>query len=171
MGNSMNQTFSTQQMPVMIEAISYAGSAFGVNSNGEQVFINARIVDKCGLQEGMEVVALVLPNYEDKRDHIPWRALRVDDSAQAPSSAPEPVPPTLTTEQVDNMIHAHIVGGTYVTTAEIADELGLDSRTVNNSCNRLFNTGRIVKAVIHSSPNQQRASLLLWAKEVKRFLD
>ena len=90
MGNSMNQTFSTQQMPVMIEAISYAGSAFGVNSNGEQVFINARIVDKCGLQEGMEVVALVLPNYEDKRDNIPWRALRVDDSAQAPDPAPEP---------------------------------------------------------------------------------
>lgn len=177
MVTSMNQTFRTQPMFVVIETLSYAGSAFGVNAQGEQVFINARIVEKCGLEEGMEVVARVLPNYEDKRNTIPWRAMRVDQEPvdgepAAPSPAPAPVvSPQDLAALNDEKIYNYIDDGGYCTTADISEALEMDSRTVNNSCNRLFNGGRIAKAEVFSGPNQQRASFLLWARSAKHFVE
>lgn len=177
MVTSMNQTFRTQPMFVVIETLSYAGSAFGVNAQGEQVFINARIVEKCGLEEGMEVVARVLPNYEDKRNTIPWRAMRVDqEPMDGEPAAPSPAPALVVSPQDlaalnDEKIYNYIDDGGYCTTADISEALEMDSRTVNNSCNRLFNGGRIAKAEVFSGPNQQRASFLLWARSAKHFVE
>jgi hypothetical protein len=175
MVTSMNQTFRTQPMFVVIETLSYAGSAFGVNAQGEQVFINARIVEKCRLEEGMEVVARVLPNYEDKRNSIPWRAMRVDqDPVDGEPVAPAPVPavaPQDLPANNDERVYNYIDDGGYCTTADISEALEMDSRTVNNSCNRLFNGGRIAKAEVFSGPNQTRASFLLWARSAKHFVE
>lgn len=171
MGNSMNQTFNTQSMPVLIETISYAGSAFGVNDLGEQVFINARIVEKCDLEEGMSVMARVLPNYEDKRDQIPWRAMRVEE--KTPEVVEEPAAPAMSMQEQamknDLMVLDYIMNGYCYTTKQIADALDLDSRTVNNSCTRLFNAGEIAKAEVYSGPNQQRASFLIWSWAARNF--
>jgi hypothetical protein len=175
MVTSMNQTFRTEPMPVVIETVSYAGSAFGVNAQGEQVFINSRIVEKCRLEEGMEVVARVLPNYEDKRHTIPWRAMRVDQEPRAvdpvtPMSVAAPAVQD-TAASTDAKVYDYMDDKGYYTTADISEALEMDSRAVNNSCNRLFNTGRIAKAEVFSGPNQQRASFLLWARSAKAFVD
>lgn len=75
----MNQNFSTTGMSVIIEGATYSGSAFGANDKGEAVFFNSRIVERMELEEGQLVYAHCIPNYEDKRDQIPWRCIRVED--------------------------------------------------------------------------------------------
>ena len=60
-----------------IDYVTKTGSAFGVLHNGDQVFLNARIMEKMGLFEGDNCHAVMIKNFEDKRDITPWRAVRV----------------------------------------------------------------------------------------------
>ena len=76
----MNQSFNTTSMSVIIESRTYSDSAFGANDAGEAVFFNKRIVDRMNLQEGDMVYAHCIPNYEDKREQIPWRCIRIEDA-------------------------------------------------------------------------------------------
>lgn len=172
----MNQAFETVSMPVVIESLTYSGSAFGVNEDGEQVFINARIVDVCKLQEGMSATARVLPNYADKRDVIPWRAIRVDrPSVELPEFSMPPVPPAkeidhvMTPAELEDQIMVELSNGEYWTTVELSNVLDLDTKTTGNACLRLFQKGRIAKAEVHAKPNQGRASFLLWARSADVF--
>jgi hypothetical protein len=77
----MTQVFdvtSTNRTQIMVEYSTDTGSAFAVTPAGEQVFINARIVSRMELKEGRIYEAFLVPNYEDKRALIPWRAMRVE---------------------------------------------------------------------------------------------
>ena len=82
MGTKMDQNFqtnikfSTEQMLVIIEDVSYTNSAFGVNECGDSVFFNSRLVKKMALDVGDEIVAQCIPNYEDKRAKVKWRCVR-----------------------------------------------------------------------------------------------
>ena len=62
---------------IEIDYITYSGSAFAVCKNGDQVFLNKRLVEKMDLHEGDLCSALLLKNYEDKIYTTPWRAVRV----------------------------------------------------------------------------------------------
>jgi hypothetical protein len=73
--------FHAKKMSVLIECLTYAGSAFGVNENGEGVFFNARIVNKLNLLAGNMVISQCLPNYLDKRDEVPWRCINTINSS------------------------------------------------------------------------------------------
>ena len=68
----------TEVKEVIIEETTYADSAFGVTEEGDGVFFNSRIVQKMGLKGGQTVQAYLVPNFPDKRDSIPWRAMRVE---------------------------------------------------------------------------------------------
>ena len=73
----MKRSFETNMMKVMVESVSYTGSAFGSNEDGDTVFFNQRLVEKVALEMGDIVEAYAIPNYEDKRDDTPWRAIKV----------------------------------------------------------------------------------------------
>ena len=75
----MTQGFNTTAMPVFVDGITESNSAFGANDAGEAVFFNTRIVQRMNLEEGQMVYAHCIPNYEDKRDQIPWRCIRVEE--------------------------------------------------------------------------------------------
>ena len=75
----MTQGFNTTAMPVIVDGITNSNSAFGANEEGEAVFFNTRIVERMNLEEGQTVYAHCIPNYEDKRDQIPWRCIRVEE--------------------------------------------------------------------------------------------
>jgi hypothetical protein len=62
---------------ILIEYVTYSGSAFATCENGDQVFLSARLVDKMDLFDGDQCCALLIENFEDKRDVTPWRAVRV----------------------------------------------------------------------------------------------
>lgn len=82
---------------VLVEELTYSGSAFGVLANGEGVFINSRIVDKMELSPGTAVHAQVLPNFSDKREQIPWRVVNVQ------AETADELQPTPKTESVVRM--------------------------------------------------------------------
>lgn len=69
---------NTRRQQIMVEYITETGSGFAVTPDGEQVFMNKRLVDTMDVQPGDIYDAFLLPNYPDKRDSIPWRAMRVE---------------------------------------------------------------------------------------------
>ena len=171
--NFTNQIFETTKKPIIVEVLTYANSAFGATVDGEQVFINARIVQALDLKEGMTMLAHLLPNYADKRDTIPWRAMRLEPiettEVQGPSAAaPEPVKAEPDPgEQIFDLIENDPYS--YFTTVDLAEELDMDTKTVNNWCMGLHNKGRIARADVHAGPGQKRASFVLWALNAKSF--
>ena len=42
----------TEEAKIEIDIVTESGSAFGLCDNGDQVFLNSRIVDRMELQEG-----------------------------------------------------------------------------------------------------------------------
>ena len=66
-----------EEAVIEVDYITYSGSAFAFCQNGDQVFLNARIVEKMDLYEGDKCFALLIENFEDKRAVTPWRAVRV----------------------------------------------------------------------------------------------
>lgn len=167
--NYTNQIFDTTKKPIVVEMMTYSGSAFGVTPDGEQVFINSRIVDLLKLKEGMPMMGFLLPNYADKRDTTPWRAMRLEplpetQDQEPRTEAPEPVDAAT---NILATIRSEPEG--YFTTVDLAEELGLDTKTVSNACMSLHQRGLIARADVHAAPNQKRASFVLWAKSSKSF--
>jgi len=115
----------TEVKEVIIEETTYSDSAFGVTEEGDGVFFNARIVQKMGLKGGQTVQAYLVPNFSDKRDSIPWRAMRVEVTHEQENI--EVVPTTLR-----DRIHRLLKGDmTYMwTVTEIAEELEEDVKVV-----------------------------------------
>jgi len=77
----MSQIFdidSTRKQQIIVEYITPSGSGFAVNPQGEQVFMNARLVNAMKVEAGDTFDAFLLPNYPDKKEMIPWRAMRVE---------------------------------------------------------------------------------------------
>tara|TARA_R100000900_G_scaffold118607_1_gene93324 strand:- start:80 stop:532 length:453 start_codon:yes stop_codon:yes gene_type:complete len=77
----MNQIFDlneTRRQQIIIEYLTPTGSGFGVTPSGDQVFLNSRLVNTMNVQPGEIFNAFLLPNYPDKREQIPWRAMRVE---------------------------------------------------------------------------------------------
>lgn len=165
----MNQGFETPEMKsIMIETLNYAGSAFGVTTEGDQVFVNKRIVETVQLEEGLVVKALLLPNYADKRDNIPWRAIRVERDGverDAPAPAPEPEPEISKAELIAELIEEH---GPLRTSA-IAKHLGLTMDETSTLCLGLFAAKTIAMAEVYTDPTQKRASLRVWGSDVNDF--
>lgn len=167
MENFTNQGFETIQKPVHLDMLTYSGSAFGSTIDGEQVFVNARIVETMGLSEGMVVMGYLLPNFPDKRDQIPWRAMRVTLAEEKPEEKevePEKQTPG---DKILAVIKDH--PEEYFTTVDLAEETGFDTKTVNNWAMGLHNQGLISRADVHAGPSQKRASFILWALSAKSF--
>ena len=171
----MSQLFESTKVPAIIDVLTYSGSAFAVNEQGEQIFVNARIVDRCDLAEGSEVFAYIVPNYEDKREHIPWRALRVEvprkidmvSGIQTITSVKDPKKdPSWLEERIFELL---VSEDSYWTTVEIAEHLEIDTKTAGNALHRLFTKRRISKADVHANPDQGRASFVLWTDKVSKF--
>lgn len=70
--------FETEEMVVLIEMMTYAGSGFGINEDGDGVFLSKRLMDKMELEEGDEILAYCIPNFIDKRDEVPWRCIKCE---------------------------------------------------------------------------------------------
>jgi len=174
-----NKGFETQKMHVMIESASYTGSAFGSNEQGASVFFNQRLVEKVSIDIGDIVEAYVIPNYEDKRHETPWRAIRASIvNAEEVASLPAEIPPsttrfhkTKTARELDEEVLQFLSDEdvAYWTSSDLADAADTDTKTIGNSCLRLFNRGLIAKADVHGYPKQDRATFCLWARSTDRF--
>ena len=77
-------TASTTQAQILIEYVAETGSGFGVTPEGDTVFLNARLMERMKVKPGDIYNAFLLPNYEDKREETPWRAMRVEAATLDP---------------------------------------------------------------------------------------
>ena len=169
-----NTTFETNKMRVMIEGLTYTGSAFGSNEAGDTVFFNQRLVERVSLEVGDIVEAHAIANYEDKRSDTPWRAIRVSENKH--SNIDAVIPEVEQTKvrsaaELDQEI-MHLLRDdevSYWTSSDLADAVDADTKTVGNSCLRLFNKSLIAKADVHGGPDQERATFCLWARNVEQF--
>lgn len=179
--------FDTTKMPAVVETNTFSGSAFAVNSQGEQIFINSRIMERMDLKTGDQVTAYVLPNYEDKRDTIPWRAMRVDPShsdIERMLDSPDTkkfVASAL--NELDKEIMRILWGKEYSgrlwTDKEISEAMDAEAVTTldiaspfvcHRSCVRLHERGFICRVDFSSDPKPIR-STILWTADIRDFED
>lgn len=151
---------------VFIDEITAAGSAFGATPDGEAVFINARIVSAIKIKGGDHVRAMVLPNYEDKRDRVKWRAIRAEIQGSTPAEGP-----IGTADQVskDQLVMRLLDDHGPLRTSTVARLLGVDSGEAGTLCHGLYAQGKIALADVYSSPNNTRASHRVWAISIHDF--
>ena len=118
---------NTRKQQIIVEYITDTGSGFAVNPKGEQVFMNARLVNAMKVEPGDSYDAFLLPNYPDKREQIPWRAMRVE---------PIELDLDMTHVSVDRKANAIIeymqldMAGVAYTAREISEELQMDHTEV-----------------------------------------
>lgn len=73
---SKTSTFGVKTK-IVIDELTYAGSAFGSTAEGDRVYVKANLIDDADAYEGAICDALLIQNFEDKRDISPWRAIRL----------------------------------------------------------------------------------------------
>jgi hypothetical protein len=120
-------TGATHRRVVVAEVVD-SGSAFGMTEEGDMVFINQRIVSSINAQAGENYEAFLLPNYPDKREMIPWRALRLVPEGQDPRAKKPPVD-----EQLLHAIVRLLNNEGYLTAGEIAETLNAPLIDVHRS--------------------------------------
>lgn len=183
----MESTLDTTRMEAVVEMKSFSGSAFAVNSAGEQIFINARIMERMNLREGGLVTAYVLPNYEDKRLTIPWRAMRVDVPRDIPQQTSpvvdlrksvETEPSTLDNE-IMRLLWADTETGRLWTDKEVSDKISANASTTldtaspaecHRACTRLYERAVICRVDFSTDPTRM-GSLIMWAATLRDFED
>ena len=114
------QMESATHRRVTIHEVVDSGSAFGVTEDGDMVFVNQRIVSAMGVQSGDVWDAYLLLNYPDKRETIPWRALRLSAEGQEPTAVRVNKP---VDEQLLHAIVRLLSNEGYLTATEISETL------------------------------------------------
>mgnify|MGYP005995390965 FL=1 len=124
---------NTRRQQIIVEYLTPTGSGFAVTPEGEQVFMNKRLVDAMNVQAGDIYNAFLLPNYPDKRDSIPWRAMRVE-----PADTKLDLGHVAVDSDLENVIE-FLKGyeeGVCFTAAEMADMLDMPFSVVEDLCQK-----------------------------------
>ena len=119
----------TEVKEVIIEEQTYSGSAFGVTEQGDGVFFNSRIVKTVGLKAGQTVKACLVPNFPDKREGIPWRAMRVEVTHDGLNITTQDNVPLNLNEKIHRLLKEE---DGYWTLVELAEELEEDIDVVRS---------------------------------------
>ena len=136
MEKHMNHDFdvdNTRRQQIIVEYLTPTGSGFGVTPEGEQVFMNKRLVDAMNVQAGDIYNAFLLPNYPDKRDAIPWRAMRVE-----PADVTLDLGHVAVDSDLQNIIEflKGYEDGACFTAAEMADMMDMPFSVVEDVCQK-----------------------------------
>jgi hypothetical protein len=162
----------TKRAAVFVDDMTSVGSAFGTTPEGESVFINARIVEAVKIKAGDCVSAMVLPNYEDKRAKVPWRAVRaevIESVFEDISGEPDDETPLVVQASKDEQIVEMLEKHGPLRNATLARLLGISSGEAGTLCHGLFALGKIALADIYSDPTNKRASHRVWAIDINDF--
>jgi translation initiation factor IF-1 len=156
-----------QEAQLYITRVLETGSGFGARTDdGSHAFIPAKLVMASKIVEGDIVEVKLIPNaHQNNRGNAaPWLAVYAAKPADESSPVSAPV------ETIDDRALGVLQDIGYGTTAEIANDLGVDTVIASNALSRLFKTGRAAKAEVYARPDQDRASFCMWAKDVAHFL-
>ena len=138
----MKKTFETTPMKILIEELSYTNSAFGITEEGVKVFLNSRMVDRLNIEVSDIIIAHCIPNYEDKRDNIPWRCVRAEKIEETIHDINERV---LTEERIREYMKLDSHEDHFLDAEEVADDLRLDVEEVQKHFDDSKNEYEIVQ--------------------------
>jgi len=146
------------------------GFAFAITEDGDQVFIPPHVADSHNLSAGIGLTAqLAINPNEAQRNNTRFVAIRLRPDEEPKEFEAEAA--TIGTAALDEKALTAIRHSYFVSTAQIAEALGVDTRTAGNSAHRLFNAGKIAKADVHGRVGQSRPSFILWADQASDFLE
>ena len=137
------------------------GFAFAFNEKGQNAYVPFSLATEHELQVGGTFMGLPMLNHnEEQREDTPFVIVVIEGGAVKNAG---------TIADRDEMVFDAICNIDVATTATLAAETGLADKTVNNSANRLFEAGRISQAKVYTRPEQERASIVLWGKNLQSF--
>ena len=163
---------------VYVDQITTSGSGFGAKMDtGDVVFLNSRIMHAVKIQIGDTVRAIVIPNYEDKRHSVQWRAIRavvVSDPVNETITAVEEIESTVQpapavekdlSEWLCDLLDEHGP----LRAATLARLMDQSVPEINVLCRGLHASGAISRAEVYSLPTNKRASHKVWALSLNDF--
>ena len=178
----------TQELHVLIESVSFKQNCFGVTQEGETVFIGNRIAAFLSLDIGDQVLAHVVPNYDNHSAKIDYRAVRCVKIKDTPSgSLPREDDRVINATVVRkhtfseiqaNIINILIVQENYFTSGECDDAYyeahpnqkeRLHRSEIGNALTNAHKYGLVARAGVMASSVNEKASLVLWASEMNKF--
>ena len=166
-----------EAVEIFCRNIISTGSAFGIRTDtGEQAFIPSAVVKASKIQEGETANATIAPN-RHSNEATPWFVIRINRDQPQHQPQHEPVTyaaarePAAQVKTIDDRALETLKDADgYMSTSEIAADLGTDSTIAHNALLRLFNQGKIAKADVYGSGGQSRPSFCLWASSAQIFL-
>ena len=155
---------------IYMESCLPSGSSFGTRvDTGEQVFINARLTRKFGVEEGQLRKFTIVPNDPSRINSTPWRALGIslEDTGPVVEDTPR-VEEAKLEDRIIKMFEAEANQFAH-TAVMLAEELGATEADIQLALSRMHNAGEMAKAQVHSKGGQDRASFVLWARDTTWF--
>lgn len=131
----------TKKSKILVEYLTDTGSGFAITPEGDPVFLNQRLTRKMDVGEGDVYDAFLVPNYPDKRDQIPWRAIRVE-----PSESDDDLPPPEEDTRAKVLDYMSEYDGAW-TYSQLAEALDMPSQEVKKILKDCIDD-RKVKAVM-----------------------
>jgi len=156
--NDLNEAITDQKIGIV--NVLPTGTAFAVTTDGSGVYIPQAVAGAAGVKLGEQTNAKLVKNSRDPNGRTPWLAIYLE-----PQGGMDEAVRKSTTEDILDLLNEG-----YMSTTEVAEEVGIDSQSANAILNALHTEGKIVKAAVYAKPNQQRASLLLWARDLTGFM-
>lgn len=147
---------------ITISNILETRAGFGLMENGKSVYIPIGVMVGSRADLGARMWAKLIHNSRDRGD-TPYMAvfMSADDPSGPAGSSGE-------ADQSQSVLNALDDG--YLTTHEVAKEIGVDPHDANRLLNMMFAQGKLAKASVYGNATQRRAAILLWAKDVEAFV-
>lgn len=150
---------------------------FGVKvETGESAYIPSSIVKNLQLVSGQTYEAILTENTGARSDNTPWFCQFIFDAQTSDEPVePEPAPVKDIKDQMcDFMLEMLEKDGAH-TTSSMSKRLRSRFSTANEYTARelllkMFNNGDVVKADIHRTAKQERASVTIWATYVEDII-
>lgn len=143
-------------------------TSFGVRvDNGEQVFINAKLVRDKDLDAGDTRKLILTPNPSGKSD-TPWQAIGISIE----DTVPEKPTPRVEEAKLEDRIMAYfdVADNEHAITAPaLAENMGVEDLQMQLTLTRMHNAGEMAKAQVHCKGGQEKASWVLWAPSADWF--
>ena len=143
-------------------------TSFGVRvDNGEQVFINAKLVRDKELDAGDTRKLILTPNPSGKSD-TPWQAIGISIE----DTVPEKPTPRVEEAKLEDRIMAYfdVADNEHAITAPaLAENMGVEDLQMQMTLTRMHNAGEMAKAQVHCKGGQEKASWVLWAPSADWF--
>ena len=143
-------------------------TSFGVPfDNGEQVFINAKLVRDKDLDAGDTRKLILTPNPSGKAD-TPWQAIGISIEDTVPE---KPTPRGVIAKLEDRIMDYFDVEGNEhaITAPALAENMGVEDLQMQMTLTRMHKAGEMAKAQVHCKGGQEKASWVLWAPSADWF--